>query len=296
MKPAPFAYRDPETVEETLELLAEHGDDAKLLAGGQSLGPMLNMRVVAPAVVIDLNRVSALSYRRASPAGGFALGALARQAELEDDPRFARAQPLAAAALPWIAHRPIRNRGTVAGSLVHADPAAEWGGLALALDARLVVRRAGASPRTVGADEFFVGILETAVGPDELLAEIELPPWPEDTRHCFLEFARRRGDFALAGVACRFRVDESGGCHGVRIALIGVGDTPVRARRAESILDGEPPGPEVFAAAAEAVRQEVEPLDDGHASAGYRRHLAAVLVADALTEADRKDPSGARPG
>ena len=285
MKPPPFAYRDPETVDEVLALLAEHGDDAKLLAGGQSLGPMLNMRVVSPAVIVDLNRVGALSRRGRSGEGGFAIGALARQAELEDDAAFAAAQPLAAAALPWIAHRPIRNRGTVAGSLVHADPAAEWGGIVLALDARLAIRRAGTEPREVAAADFFTGILETAVEPEELLAEIRLPAWPRGTRWGFREFARRRGDFALAGVACRFEVDGDGRARAVRIGLIGVGDTAVRGRQAEEVIEGERPGTEVFAAAAAAVREEVDPLDDGHASAGYRRHLVGVLVEDVLAEA-----------
>ena len=287
MKPAPFAYRDPDTIDEVLALLAEHGDDAKLLAGGQSLGPMLNMRVVTPAVIVDLNRVETLTERGLSAGAGFALGALVRQAELEDDPDFAASQPLAAAALPWIAHRPIRSRGTVAGSLVHADPAAEWGGLVLALDAQLLVRRAGAPPRAVAAEDFFTGILETAVEPEELLAEVRLPPWPEGACWGFQEFARRPGDFALAGVACRFEVDGAPGgrCRSVRIGLIGVGDTAVRARRAESVLEGEAPGPEVFAAAAAAARGEVEPLDDGHASAGYRRHLVGVLIEDALADA-----------
>ena len=290
MKPAPFAYRDPDTVDEVLELLAEHGDDAKLLAGGQSLGPMLNMRVVTPAVIVDLNRVRTLAARGLSAGASFALGALVRQAELEDDPGFAASQPLAAAALPWIAHRPIRNRGTVAGSLVHADPAAEWGGIVLALDARLLVRRAGAPPRAVAAEDFFTGILETAVEPEELLAEVRLPPWPEGARWGFREFARRRGDFALAGVACRFEEDGAGGgCRSVRIGLIGVGDTAVRARRAEAVLEGEAPGPEAFAAAAAAARGEVEPLADGHASAGYRRHLVEVLVEDALADAWARD-------
>ena len=290
MKPAPFAYRDPDTVDEVLELLAEHGDDAKLLAGGQSLGPMLNMRVVTPAVIVDLNRVRSLAARGLSAGASFALGALVRQAELEDDPGFAASQPLAAAALPWIAHRPIRNRGTVAGSLVHADPAAEWGGIVLALDARLVVRRTGAPPRVVAAEDFFTGILETAVEPEDLLVEVRLPPWPEDARWGFREFARRRGDFALAGVACRFETDGAdGGCRSVRIGLIGVGDTAVRARRAEAVLEGEAPGPEAFAAAAAVARGEVEPLDDGHASAGYRRHLVEVLVEDALADAWARD-------
>ena len=285
VKPAPFAYRDPDSVDEVLALLAEHGDDAKLLAGGQSLGPMLNMRVVSPEFIVDLNRVKALSRRGTSADGGFAVGALVRQAELEDDPAFAAAQPLAAAALPWIAHRPIRNRGTVAGSLVHADPAAEWGGIILALDARLAIRRAGAPPREVEAENFFTGILESAVEAEDLLAEIRLPPWPDGARWGFREFARRRGDFALAGVACRFEVDGAGRCRSVRIGLVGVGDTAVRARLAESVLEGEPPGEELFADAAAAVCKEVAPLDDGHASAAYRSHLAGVVVADALAEA-----------
>ena len=293
MKPAPFAYRDPDTVEEVLALLAEYGDDAKLLAGGQSLGPMLNMRLASPSLIVDLNRVAALGYRRGSPEG-LAIGALVRQAELEDDRAFAAAQPLAAAALPFIAHRPIRNRGTVAGSLVHADPAAEWGAVALALDARFALRRAGAAdPRMVAAEDFFTGILETAAAPDEVLAEVRLPPWPAGARWSFRELARRRGDFALAGVACRFEVGGAGRCGSVRIALIGVGDTPVRARRAESVIEGEAPGPALFTAAAEEVRAEVEPLDDGHASAGYRRHLAAVLAVDALAEAWARDGEAA---
>ena len=289
MKPAPFAYHAPDTVDEVLDLLAEHGDDAKLLAGGQSLGPMLNMRVVSPAVIVDLNRVRELAERGERAGGGFVIGALVRQAELEDDREFAATQPLAAAALPCIAHRPIRNRGTVAGSLVHADPAAEWGGIVLALDARLTITRAGADSREVAAEDFFTGILETAVEPEELLAEIRLPPLPPGARWGFLEFARRRGDFALAGVACRFEVDGAGRCRSSRIGLIGVGDTAVRARRAELVLDGERPDPELFAAAAAAVREEVDPLDDGHASASYRRHLAGVLVEDTLAEAWGRD-------
>ena len=294
MKPAPFAYRDPDTVEEVLALLAEYGDDAKPLAGGQSLGPMLNMRLASPSLIVDLNRVAAFDYRCGSPEG-YAIGALVRQSALEDDRAFAAAQPLAAAVIPWIAHRPIRNRGTVAGSLVHADPAAEWGGIALALDARFAIRRAGGpAPRIVAAEDFFAGILETAVAADELLAEIRLPPWPSGARWSFREFARRRGDFALAGVACRFEVSGAGCCRSVRIGLIGVGDTAVRARRAESVMEGEPPGPSLFAAVAEAVRAEVDPLDDGHASAGYRRHLAAVLVEDALAEAWARDGEAAR--
>ena len=177
----------------------------------------------------------------------------------------------------------------MAGSLVHADPAAEWGGLVLALDARLTIVRAGAKSREVGAEDFFTGILETAVEPEELLAEIRLPPWPDGARWGFREFARRRGDFALAGVACRFEVDGGGCCRSARIGLIGVGDTAVRARRAESVLVGEPPGPELFTAAAAAVREDLEPLDDGHASAAYRRHLAGVLVEDTLAEAWARD-------
>lgn len=285
MKPAPFAYADPDSLEEALEVLEHHGDDAKVIAGGQTLGPLLNMRLVTPAVLLDLNRIGELAYLRRDDGGALAVGALTRQSALEDDAALAAQQPLVAGAIPFVAHRAIRNRGTVGGSLAHADPAAEWGGLITALEAQLVIRRAGQAPRTIAAADFFHGVLTTALEPDELLVEIRIPPWPEDAGWSFRELARRHGDFALAGAAVRLRVDAQGRCAGARVAIIGVGDGPVRTPEAEALLDGQAAVQETFRAAAECASKEVQPQTDVHASAAFRRHLTRVLVEDALTEA-----------
>lgn len=292
MKPAPFAYADPATLDEALELLAQHGEDAKVIAGGQTLGPLLNMRLVTPGVLVDLNRITELAYLRRDDGGGLAVGALTRQSALEDDAGLAARQPLVAGVIPFIAHRPIRNRGTVGGSLVHADPAAEWGGLITALEAELVIRRAGGAPRTVAAADFFQGMLTTAVEADELLVEIRMPPWPAGAGWSFRELARRHGDFALAGVAVRLQVDAQGRCAAARIAIIGVGDAPLRTAEAEAMLHGQAAGEEAFRAAAECASREVQPQSDVHASADFRRHLTRVLVEDALTEAAARAAGG----
>lgn len=287
MKPAPFAYRDPSTRDEVLALLAEHGDDARVIAGGQTLGPMLNMRVVMPEVLVDLNGVGELDYRHEQD-GGLRIGALTRQSALEDDETLAALQPMVADAVPWIAHRPIRNRGTVGGSLSHADPAAEWGALVLALDAELVIERHGAAPRAVPAQEFFQGILTTALEAEDLLAEIRLPPWPAGAGWSFREFARRHGDFALAGAACRIEADADGACTDARIALIGVSDTAQRALDAEERLRGERLVEGLIRECAHRAAAGIEPLEDMHAGADYRRHLARVMVEDALHEARQR--------
>ncbi|HSH43787.1 MAG TPA: xanthine dehydrogenase family protein subunit M [Arenicellales bacterium] len=289
MKPAAFDYTAARSVDEALAVLSQYGDEAKVIAGGQTLGPMLNMRLLMPQVLLDINRVESLSSAGRGD-GGLALGAATRQADLEDDPGLAEVQPLVAAAIPYIAHRAIRNRGTVGGSLVHADPAAEWGGLVHALDAELVI--AGSDGRrTVAAEDFFVGILTTAVEPEELLVEVRLPAWPRGAGWSFVEFSRRHGDFALAGVACRLQLDGDRRCSDVRLGLIGLGDTPLRARDAEAVLVGESVGPELYRAAAETAARGIEPMSDLHASADYRRQLTRVLVADALAQAvDRASP------
>jgi carbon-monoxide dehydrogenase medium subunit len=283
VKPAAFEYVAPRELGEVLALLAELGDDAKILAGGQTLAPMLNLRVIAPGVIIDINRVEGLELRRDDD--GLALGTLVRQSTLEDDAGLASRQPLIAAAVPLIGHRPIRNRGTIGGSLAHADPAAEWGALVLAMDAELIVAHHGAPSRTVAAPDFFAGMLETAIGPQELLVEVRVPPWPERSGWSFRELARRAGDFALAGVACRLGIDAAGRCAGARLALIGSGDRPLRALGAEAVLDGEAAASALFDAVADAAAAEVEPFSDLHASAAYRRRLTRVLVPDALDEA-----------
>lgn len=284
MKPAPFDYFDPDSVEEVLELLRQYGDEAKLLAGGQSLGPLLNMRLSVPQVIIDLNRVEALNYQREVD-GWLVLGALTRQSTLEDDVTLRKRQPLVAEAIPFIGHRAIRNRGTVGGSLVHADPAAEWPALATALQAELVVRRAGQGGRVLGADDFFLSALVTTLEPDELLYEVRLPPWPPNAGWAFSQFSRRHGDFALLGVAARLNLDQGGRCTDARLALIGASPTPVRAYRAEAMLLGEAITERLFEAAGQQAGLEIEPEGDIHASAGYRRQLATVLVARALRQA-----------
>lgn len=293
MKPAIFDYFDPETVEEVLALLEQYGDEAKILAGGQSLGPLLNMRLASPAVIIDLNRVTALDYQHERE-GWLALGALMRQSTLEDDALFAARQPLIAEALPYIGHRSIRHRSTVGGSIAHADPAGEWPALVAALDAELVVRQAGEPERVLAADEFFDGPLMSILEPEELLVEVRLPLWPANAGSSFIEFSRRHGDFALLGVAARLQLDSDRRCTDARLALLGAGSTPLRAYEAESILQGQPFSEALVAAAAQQASHEIEPDDDLHASADYRRHLARVLVGRALTEAASRAKGGVK--
>jgi aerobic carbon-monoxide dehydrogenase medium subunit len=282
MKPAPFCYYDPASIDDALELLADWGDEARVLAGGQTLVPMLNLRVVSPGAIIDVNRLTMLDYRRSTP-HGLAIGALTRQATLEDDLTLASFQPLVAAAVPFIAHRAIRNRGTVGGTLAHADPAAEWSGLAMALDATLVLRRRGGD-RTVAARDFFRGLLATAIQPDEMLVEIRLPNWPDGAGWSFQEFNRRHGDFAIAGIACVICLSGGAG-RDLRLATFGVGSTTVRLRAAEEFLQNECLSRRAIEEAARRAANEVEPLADRLSSAEYRRHLVQILVERALREA-----------
>jgi CO/xanthine dehydrogenase FAD-binding subunit len=284
MKPALFKYFDPASIEDTLMLLADFGEDGKILAGGQTLSPMLNFRAITPSALIDINRVKELGYHTHSDSGTF-IGALTRQQTLEDDDALGIRQPLVAAAIPMIAHRAIRNRGTVGGSLAHADPAAEWGGLALALEAEFKIRKYGAADRGVPAADFFRDMLATALGPDELLVEIKLPTWPSGAGWSFLEFSRRRGDFAIAGVACQISLDVDGRCSDVRLAAFGVGSTPIRLKQSEAILLGTPCSENTVKAVSQRARAEVSPMDDNHASADYRRHLIGVLVERSIAEA-----------
>lgn len=285
MKPAPFEYHAPETVEEVLELLDQHGFDAKIIAGGQTLGPLLNMRMATPEVLIDINRVKGIDYQRHGDDGGLILGTLTRQSTLEDDARMPERQPLIAAAEPEVAHRAIRNRGTVGGSLAHADPAAEWPGLAVALDAELVLRRHGGGSRTIAARGFFQGALTTVIEPEEMLTEIRIPPWRSTSGWGFHEFNRRHGDFALAGAMVRLDLAADGGCRGVAIALIGVEDTPLRADAVEQFLLSQRIDDASLLEAAERAAGNVTPMHDIHASAGYRRSLTRTLVYRALTDA-----------
>ena len=286
MKPAPFRYFAPTTLDEALALLAEHGDAAKVLAGGQSLVPMMNFRLVAPSILIDLNRIAELAYIRARD-GGIAIGAMTRQRAVERDPQIAQRAPLVAETMPFIAHPQIRNRGTFGGSLAHADPAAELPAVAIATSAKLKVK-SKKSERWVEARDFFTGIFSTALQPDELLVEIVVPATPARTGYAFQEMSRRHGDYALAGVACAVTLDEQGKCADAYVVLIGLGAQPVDARGAAKQIIGVQPDANAIRAAAEAVDAEIDPSGDIHASAEFRRHLAKVLTRRALeTAAER---------
>ena len=284
MKPPPFRYADPASLEEALALLARHGADARVLAGGQSLMPLLNFRLARPAHVIDVNRLDALAAIAPAADGGLRLGALARQRALERSGLVRERCPLLAQALPLVGHPQIRARGTLGGSLAHADPAAELPAVMVALEARLTLRRAGGE-RIVAAGDFFVGLLTTALGPDELLAEIALPPWPARTGSSVREVARRHGDFALGGVAATLTLDARGRVDRARLVGFGVGPGPVRLLDAERVLAGNAPTPAVVAEAGRLASAAVDPGDDIHASAAYRRRLAGVLTTRALTDA-----------
>lgn len=284
MKPPPFAYAAPETLEAALALLAEHGDDAKLLAGGQSLVPLLNFRLARPSLLIDLNRLSDLDFVRRDAAGGLALGALVRHRRLERDPLIAEAAPLLRGAAPHIAHPQIRNRGTLGGSLAHADSRAELPAVMVALEARFRLQRAGGE-RWIEARDFFLGLLTSDLAADEILTEVSLPPLAPRTGWAFLEVARRHGDYGQAGVAARVQLSEDGTCRQARLVYLSAGGSPLLAERAAALLEGQGPSADLFAAAADEAGREVEPTDDMHGTVAYKRHLARVLTVRALNQA-----------
>lgn len=285
MKPAPFEYASPRTVDEALALLGEHGWDAKVLAGGQSLVPLLNFRLSQPAFIVDLNAVPELFYLRAADDGGLLIGAMTRQQRVEHDPLVARLSPLLHETMPHVAYPQIRSRGTIGGSIVHADPAAELAAVSVALDGRFRLR-GQSGERWVAVEEFFVGLFMTVLEPDELLVEVALPPTPPRSGFSLMEVTRRHHDFAMAGVAVQVTLDEVGRCDRARLAFLSVGDGPVLARQAAQALQGEKPTAEAIEAAAQiAADADIDPGSDIHASASYRRHLARVLARRALTQA-----------
>ena len=285
MKPASFKYLAPTTVNETLAHLATHGWDAKVLAGGQSLIPMMNFRLAQPGVLVDLNNVSELSYIQPTRDGGLSLGAMTRQAELEHSPHVAERAPLIHEAMPRIAYPQIRSRGTIGGSIAHADPSAELVAASVALSGRFRLRRR-TGERWVPADEFFVGLFATVLEPDELLVEVALPPMPPRGGWAFLEVARRHHDFALVGVAAVVALDGAGACQQTRLVYFSIGDGPVEAHTAAEMLRGQTPTPEAIREAVEAASDaDLDPNTDINASADYRRHLAKVLGQRALTQA-----------
>jgi carbon-monoxide dehydrogenase medium subunit len=285
MKLPQFEYACPATLAEAVALLAGGGGEAKALAGGQSLMPMMAFRIAHPSLLVDLRKLPGLSEINIS-SDGVRLGALVRWRDIEDHAALARAQPLLKAAVAHVAHYQIRNRGTVGGSLAHADPAAELPGIALTCDAEIaVVGRAGA--RTIKAADFFLGALTTALKPDEIITELRLPAWPVPRRWGFQEFARRRGDFALAGVAAFYDLDKAGKAGNAHIGVIGVGDRPQRLSAVEAVLNGRAIDAATIAKAEAAASAAVDPQDDIHASAAYRRSLVGTLVERALSCAAR---------
>ncbi|MGK7869134.1 FAD binding domain-containing protein [Falsiroseomonas sp. E2-1-a20] len=284
MKPAPFQWHAPETIEEALALKAEHGDAARFLAGGQSLVPAMNFRVAQPAVLVDLARVLALDHLEFSADGTLAIGAMTRYRRIERDAAVTRRQPLLAEALAQVAHPQIRTRGTLGGNLAHADPASEMPAVMLALQASFVLRSRNGS-RIVVAEDFFVGPLATVLNEEEMLVEIQVPPLPPGSGTAFLEVARRRGDYAMMGVAAVLRRGADGRCAAARIALCSAGPTPMLAVRAAQGLVGTGLTVADGAAAAELATREIEPMGSVQASPAYQRHLAGVLVRRALAVA-----------
>ncbi len=286
MKPAPFDYAAPASLDEALALKAQHGDEAKFLAGGQSLVPAMNFRLVQAALLVDLNGLTGLDYIRADAGRGeLRLGAMTRQRRLERDPVVAQASPLLREAMPWVAHPQIRNRGTLGGSLAHADPAAELPVVAVALGARFKAQSTRGE-RWISADDFFKGLFTTDLASDEMLVEVALPALPPRTGTAFVEFARRRGDYALMGVAAVVTLDENGVCQQARLVYLNAGDGPVNAREAASLLAGQAPSTSAMeAAAALAADKEINPMGNVHASPEYQRHLARVLTRRALKQA-----------
>ncbi|HEV8599421.1 MAG TPA: xanthine dehydrogenase family protein subunit M [Gemmatimonadales bacterium] len=284
MKPGAFEYHRPRTLDEALALLARY-EDAKPLAGGQSLIPAMNFRLATPAALVDLGLLTELRGISGSGSGGVRLGAMTTHTAVETSPLVARQAPLLAETIRFVAHPQIRNRGTLGGSLAHADPAAELPAVVVALEATLTLKSASAERRVPG-ERFFRGLFATALEPGELVTAIEVPALRARSGWAFEEMVRRHGDYALVGVAALLTLDAAGRCANARIALLSVGDGPVLAKRAMAALAGQAPGEETVRGAAElAASEDSDPPSDIHASAAYRRQLTRVLTRRALTRA-----------
>jgi CO/xanthine dehydrogenase FAD-binding subunit len=284
MKPAPFEYHVPDSIEQALDLMNQHADEAKILAGGQSLVPAMNFRIAQPGMLIDLNRVGELNYIR-EDGDVLRVGAMTRERHLEMDALIEKRTPLLHEAAPNIAHPQIRNRGTIGGSIVNADPAAELPVLMLALDARLKAQNTSGE-RWIDAKDFFIGMFTTALEPDEILVEIELPFMPARTGWSFMEVAPRAGDYALMGVAVSVALDESDICKQAKLVYLNAGDGPVDAKEAAQSLAGEKLDDKLIeSAAAMASEKEITPYGNVHASPEFQTHLANVLTQKALKQA-----------
>jgi aerobic carbon-monoxide dehydrogenase medium subunit len=282
MKLPAFDYACPTTLPEAVQLLASR-DDAKAIAGGQSLVPMLAFRLLQPALLVDLRKLADLRGIEVTE-NGVRLGAMVRWRDIEDDARLATAHPLLKAAVAHVAHYQIRNRGTVGGSIAHADPAAEMPGIALTCEAEIaVVGKSGA--RVIKAADFFTGALTTALAADEIIIEVRLPAWPAARRWGFAEFARRRGDFAMAAAAVLYDQDSRGGAINAHVGVIGVADRPLRLATVEALLNGQTVDAPTIAKAEAATVAAIDPPEDIHATAAYRRALAGTMVERALKQA-----------
>lgn len=286
MKPSAFEYFRPTSIDEAVGLLERYDFEAKVVAGGQSLVPLMNFRLAAPAYLVDTNGISDLSYIRRTD-GVIALGAMARQSEIEDSPVVAESCPLLHEATKLIGHRTVRNRGTIGGSIAHADPSAEYPTVLLALDGEVVVR-GPAGERVIPARELFLTICTTTIAPNELLTEVRLPVLPAGTGSAFVELNRRHGDWAIVGAAAVLTVGKEGECSDARIAVAGVGGTPIRCSEAEDILEGRGLDETLFEEAAERAAAAVDPVDDLHATADYKRAMVKVFVGRALTLASER--------
>jgi carbon-monoxide dehydrogenase medium subunit len=284
MKPAPFKYLVAESLEQALALKAEHADDAIFLAGGQSLIPAMNFRLAQPALLLDLNALTPLDYAEAGNDGALRIGALTRHRTLVHDVTVARHQPLVQEAAAHVAHPQIRNRGTLCGNLAHADPASELPAVMLAMDARLRAQSAEGE-RWIAASDFFISVFTTALHDDEMLVEVELPALPAGTGTCFMEVARRPGDYAMMGVAAVVTLDENETCAQARLTYCNAGETPVSAEKAADSLAGERINEQLARDAGALAQGEIDPPGNVHASKDFQRHLVGVLTRRALLEA-----------
>lgn len=283
MKPAAFDYFRPDTIEEAVGLLSRYDGEAKVLAGGQSLVPLMNFRLAQPTCLIDVSRIDDLCYISESN-GSLAIGSMVRQSAVEDSDLVRRKCPLLAEATEWIGHKTTRNRGTIGGSLVHADPSAEYPAVAVALDGELKVR-GPEGERVIQAQDFFITVCTTALAPDEIVTEVRLPVMQTGSGWAFVELNRRHGDYAIVGAAAALSLDGHGLCSDVRIALVGVGETPVRCQAAEAALKRNTPTRESIKEVSDLCAASVEPRDDLHASAAYKRAMVGVFVETALRTA-----------
>jgi CO/xanthine dehydrogenase FAD-binding subunit len=287
MKPPRFDYYDPRSLDEALALFDRHGDDAKVLAGGQSLMPLLNMRLARPNIVVDINQIKELNYVRTSD-GGIAVGATTRQRALQTEKLIGERVAILKEAAYYIAHPQIRSRGTICGSIAHADPAAELPALALALDAEMILTSAKGA-RRVSSEAFFQSFFTTALQANEILTEVRFPAPAKDSAWSVLEINRRHGDFAIAGIVAGLALEPNREViASARLVYFGVGATPIRVTATEQALIGQAASEPAFEAAAQVAQQRIEPTSDIHATEEYRRALAATLTKRALRSALQK--------